>query len=170
MADTSNDGHATSSPPTVPEPDRFSLRFLAGSATVSAPGAPSGEQDRLKVLRALDEKTRSLSRCEGVLEALLDTDDLDKFDAVDRKLDHTVREKLECRARFSAIDHGRPFRQPPAAEEQRLLAAIGAVSKAIANTERWVDLLTAVDSLVQAYAAKETKGTETIASEFEATS
>lgn len=138
------------------KPTRFSLQFLQRVRVMSLPGAPSNP-DRLAVLRALDEKTRSLSDSEGVLEVLLNTDDPVKHDAVDRQLGDVVREKLACRARFSAIDHGRPFKEPPAGEEQKLLEAINAVSDAIANTQRWEALLTAVDGLVQAYAAKDTK-------------
>ena len=138
------------------KPTRFSLQFLLRVRVASLPGAPSNP-DRLAVLRALDEKTRSLSDCEGVLEALLNTNDPIKHDAVDRQLDDVVREKLACRARFTAIDHGKPFKEPPAGEEQKLLAAINAVSDAISNTQRWEALLTATDGLVQAYAAKDTK-------------
>lgn len=135
----------------------FSLRFLEHARTVAAPGAPAVDPNPLPVLRALDEKARSLSDCEGVLQALLNTDDPNKYDQIDRQLDDAVREKLLCRARFSAIDHGRPFKEPPPGEEQRLLAAINAVSRAVANTQQWEALLTAVDGLVKAYAAKDTK-------------
>jgi len=138
----------------------FSLRFLEDARVIAAPGAPGApapDPDPLPILRALDEKTRALSDSEGVLEALLNTDDLTKHDKIGRQLDDVVSEKLACRARFTAINHGGPFKQPPDGEEKRLLAAINAVSQAVNDTQRWQALLTAVDGLVQAYAAKDTK-------------
>ena len=142
-----------------------SLAFLLrqGGRRVPAPGAPppssgrSEEDEADLILRALAEKMVALSDTSAVLRRLLrTTGDPTKFDRITRKRNAAIFEYNLCDARYSAIDHGGPFRPLPHGEEERLVAAIQAVSDCIADTQRWEALLQALDSLVKAFAAKKT--------------
>ena len=115
--------------------------------------------ERRKVLGYLSDKILKLDQSESVLEALVeDTMDPNTYADIAEQLRETRGELSYCRARYTAINRGLPFRAPSRDDELALLAAIQRVSSALANTNALVALLGAIHGLVAAYAAGSTEG------------
>lgn len=114
--------------------------------------------DRQTTLNNLNAKMQKLTQSDRVLEALQDgTTDSDKYNQIAAQLDDLRAEFSYCRARYSAINRGLPFKGLSQADETALLNAIHAVNQAIANTQAWGALLAAVHGLIEAYAARDTE-------------
>lgn len=169
MTDTDRESGGSPAPQSeVPQsvPLSRSLAFLLrqGARRGPTPHVPtpsterSAEDEADLILRALAEKMVSLSDSSAVLRRLLrTTTDSGKIHAITAQRNAAIAEYNLCDARYTAIDHGGPFRPLPPGEEERLVAAIQAVSERIADTQRWEALLQAVDGLVKAFAAKKTE-------------
>jgi len=139
-----------------------SLRFraAAGAAAVAATKPQDDAQaddDRVKVMLRLDAKARKLMASEQSLQIARDAASSDEqYRRIDLELDEAKSERMFCDSRFSAIDAGRPFSDPGPDAENRLLAAIDAVDRALQNTAAVEAMLGAVHNLVAAYPASST--------------
>ena len=128
-------------------------RRMAGGG----PRAAGGEESRSDVLTNLNAKIRKLEKAVAALNARLDVEpDPEQFNEISAVLADTRAELDACEIRYQLIDNGQPFQDPGEAAEDALLAAIGVVNRALANTAAVSALLRAVSDLVAAYKAQAT--------------
>jgi hypothetical protein len=137
------------------------LQLVARSArfrTTSALAAEDSLDEKGRVMSHLITKYLKLDNLAGTLQTVLGkTSDPATYDEVALRLAETRAEQSLCKARYDAIDADQPFRDPGAAAENALLAAIKAVDRATQNTAAVGALLQASHDLIVAYAASSTK-------------
>jgi hypothetical protein len=122
-------------------------------------GAAAGDEmdSRGSVLASLISKILKLTKAASALDALLfATDDPVEYNAIALQLAEARAEIDRCKARYDAIDAGKPFNDPGPDAETALLNAINQVGAALANTAAVSALLAATHNLVQAYRAQST--------------
>jgi len=122
----------------------------------AAPTDPAAE--RLRVLTNLITKYLKLDDSGATLQQILNTTaDPAEYDHAALRLSETRAEQSMCKARYDAIDAGRPFTDPGPTAEAALLTAMKAVDLATANTAAVGGLLPAAHDLIEAYKAKSTE-------------
>jgi hypothetical protein len=147
------------------EPDTFRVPVLlqlvariARSRMAGALAADDSLDEKGRVMSHLITKYLKLDNLAGTLQTVLGrTSDPATYDEVALRLSETRAEQSLCKARYDAIDADQPFRNPGAAVEDSLLAAIKAVDRATQNTASVGVLLQATHDLIVAYAASSTR-------------
>lgn len=136
------------------------LRALIAKGPAALTGTVlSDAEARAEVVINLSDKIDGLIDVENKLTAAVKDPKVSAPDQTSAKLrkKETIAERELCRTRLSAINHSAPFHDPGQAEEDKLMKALDAVTKATATAAGIVNLLQAADNLVKTYKAKSTE-------------
>lgn len=160
----------TRSKPAKPKNDAAGPLVLSGRSSIfraliaKGPAALTGAalsdaQARAEVVINLSDKIDGLIDAENKLTTASNDPKVSGPDEASAKLrkKETIAERELCRTRLSAINHSAPFHDPGQAEEDKLMKALDAVTKATATAAGIVNLLQAADDLVKTYKAKVTE-------------